>query len=271
MNATILTMAPAVSRGVSASTMSPGRLALAYLTEARYEALRMLRAPAFAIPFLVLPVIIYLFFGVMISASAIAKTPKLADFLFLGFSTMAVMGPALFGMGCTLAVERDSGLMKLKRALPAPPGAYLLSKMIMSMFFATVAMALMICAAVVSGQTHLSPGGFAAVAAILIVGSVPFCAVGLLIGALSSGGAAPAFANLVYLPMIWLSGLFIPLPGIMQKLTVIWPAFHLDQIALHAIDLKGFMFMPPLMSIAVLVAMTVVFGGAAIHRLARKG
>ncbi len=271
MSATILTMVPATARKDAVSAMTPGRLALAYVTEARYEAMRMLRAPAFAIPFLVLPVVIYLFFGVLVSAKAVADNPKVADFLFLGFSTMAVMGPALFGMACTLAVERESGLMKLKRALPAPPGAYLLSKMIMSMFFAVVAMVLMIGAAIFVGKIHLGAGQIAAAAAILIVGSVPFCAVGLFIGAYSSGGAAPAFTNLIYLPMIWLSGLFIPLPGVMQKLVVIWPAFHLDQLALHAIDLEGFKFMPPAMSVMVLVAMTIVFGGAAIRRLARVG
>jgi ABC-2 type transport system permease protein len=251
--------------------MTPKRVLQAYFAEARYEAVRMLRAPAFAIPFLVLPVIVYVFFGIVMTGEAAARNPNIPDFLFLGFSTMAVMGPALFGMGCTLAVERDSGLMKLKRALPAPPGAYLLSKMVMSMFFATVAMVLMVCVAVIGGKTHLGAAQFAVVAVILIVGSVPFCAIGLFIGAHSSGGAAPAFTNLVYLPMIWLSGLFVPLPGVMQKLVVIWPAFHLDQIALHAIDLEGFKFVPPAMSAAVLIAVTVVFGGAAIRRLARSG
>jgi ABC-2 type transport system permease protein len=265
MNATVLTMMP------GAITMSPARLARAYLTEARYEAMRMLRAPAFAIPFLVLPVVVYLFFGVLMSAKDIARNPALADVLFLGFSTMAVMGPAMFGMGCTLAVERESGLMKLKRALPVPPGAYLLSKMLMAMFFATMAMVLMISAALLGGKVHLDLAQLLAVAAILIVGSVPFCAIGLFIGAHSSGGAAPAFTNLVYLPMIWMSGLFVPLPGALQKLMVIWPAFHLDQIAVHAIGLQGSPLMTSMSSIVVLIAFTVAFGGAAIRRLARNG
>ena len=39
------------------------RMMRAYVTEAKYETLRMLRAPAFAGPFLVIPVAMYLFFG----------------------------------------------------------------------------------------------------------------------------------------------------------------------------------------------------------------
>ena len=35
----------------------------------------MLRAPGFSIPFLVLPVPVYLFFGVMLAAPAIAQEP----------------------------------------------------------------------------------------------------------------------------------------------------------------------------------------------------
>ena len=46
------------------------------------------------------------------------------------------MGPALFGVGCALAVERDAGFLRLKRALPAPGGAYLIAKMVMGMVFA---------------------------------------------------------------------------------------------------------------------------------------
>lgn len=251
--------------------ISIGRLLYAYLNEARYESLRMLRAPAFAIPFLVLPLAIYLLFGVAMAGPAVEKNPRVADYLFIGFSVMAVMGPAMFGMGITLAAERDAGLLKLKRAMPVPPGAYLLSKMLMSLFFATVAMALMIATAVFAGHLTLSPARLAAISAVLIVGSVPFCALGMFIGTWCSGGAAPAIINLIYLPMIWLSGLFIPLPGFLQKLVVIWPAFHLGQVAVAAGDVTGFLFMPAQMSAGVLLGITILFGGAAIRRLARTG
>ena len=68
---------------------------------------------------------VYLFFGVLLAAPAIAKNPGVGDYLFSGFSAFAIMGPALFGVGCSLALERDAGFLRLKRALPAPGGAYL--------------------------------------------------------------------------------------------------------------------------------------------------
>jgi ABC-2 type transport system permease protein len=91
------------------------------------------------------------------------------------------------------------------------------------------------------------------------------------IGAYASGSASPAIANVVFLPMLWLSGLFIPLPKFLEPWAVIWPAFHLNQTALGAAGVAEFSFVAPQISAAVLIAVTVVFGGLAVRRLARKG
>jgi ABC-2 type transport system permease protein len=247
------------------------RILRAYVTEIKYESLRMLRSPAFSFPFLLMPVPVYLFFGVVLAGPAVANKPGLADYLFSGFSVFAVMGPALFGVGCVLAIERDAGLLKLKRAQPAPGGAYLLAKMAMGMVFAAAAMSTMLVAGLVAGQISLSASQLAIMTVVMVVGAVPFAAIGLFIGAYVSGSAAPAFANLVFLPMLWLSALFIPLPKFLERWAVIWPAFHLNQVALGSAGVSEFSFMPPAISAAVLVGVTVIFGGLAIRRLARLG
>jgi ABC-2 type transport system permease protein len=74
--------------------------------------------------------------------------------------------------------------------------------------------------------------------------------------------------NLVYLPMSILSGLWIPLmvfPPIMQKLAVIWPAWHLAQMALGVIgQLHDVRYAA---HAAVLLAMTTLFLSLAALRL----
>jgi ABC-2 type transport system permease protein len=75
----------------------------------------------------------------------------------------------------------------------------------------------------------------------------------------------------VFLPMLWLSGLFIPLPKFLEPWAVIWPAFHLNQAALGWAGVSEFSFLAPGISAAVLTGVTVIFGGLAIRRLARKG
>ena len=117
----------------------------------------------------------------------------------------------------------------------------------------------------------LTTGQLLIITIVMIVGAVPFCAISLLIGAYTSGSSAPAFVNIVFLPMLWLSGLFIPLPKFLETWAVIWPAFHLNQVALGSAGVSEFTFINPVISAAVLVGVTVLFGGLAIRRLARQG
>lgn len=266
MNATSL----AIGSRVTANTgMTSGRLLRAYLTEAKYEFLRMLCSPAFAIPFLGLPVALYLLFAVLLFGDALRSDPKAAVFVFVGFDVLGVMGPGLFGFGIVVAMEREQGLLTLKRALPMPTGASLLAKMIMATLFGVIVTATMIIAALALGRLPLSAGQCLSVAAINILGALPFCALGLFIGTRTSGKAAPAITNLIYLAMIYLSGIMFPLPKSMQATALIWPAYHLDQLAFRALGAasQG----APAVHIAVLAAMTLIFAGLSVRRLARVG
>jgi ABC-2 type transport system permease protein len=250
--------------------MHSGRLLHAYFTEAKYEFLHALRAPAFVVPFLVLPAAVYLFFGVVIAGSPKGAPPHIADYLFSGFAVFAVLGPALFG-GISVAMERDGGLLRLKRALPAPSGSYLIAKVAMCTLYAALAAITVLLAALVAGKIDLSAMQLLGMSAVYVLGAIPFCALGLFIATYASGNAAPAFVYLAYFPMVYLSGLFIPLPKTLEHWTVIWPTFHVDQLALAAAGLKQFRFVDPMISVAVLVATTALFGGLALRRLQRFG
>src|SRR5262245_51116957 len=116
------------------------RLLRAYLTEAKYETLRTLRAPAFAGPFLAIPIAMYLFFGSVFGSDTSTRAASMppGPFLFTGFLVMGIMGPPLFGFGMNIALEREQGLLQLKRAQPMPKGAYLLAKLLMSIVFAAL-------------------------------------------------------------------------------------------------------------------------------------
>jgi ABC-2 type transport system permease protein len=75
--------------------------------------------------------------------------------------------------------------------------------------------------------------------------------------------------NLLYLPMIYLSGILIPLPNSLGWIERLSPAFHLNQLALSAIAApsQG----GPLDHLAVLAGVTSVSTMLAIRRLARVG
>jgi len=255
-------------RGFVDLTAMPGRRVFgAYLKEARYESVRMLRSPAFGIPFLSLPVALYLLFAVLLFGEALRNDPKAALFVFTGFDVMGVMGPGLFGFGIVVATEREQGLLTLKRALPMPPAAYLLAKMAMAMVFGVIVTATMIAAALTLGHLPLTVGQCFSIAAINILGALPFCALGLFIGTRVSAKAAPAITNLVYLAMIYLSGIMFPLPKTMQATAVIWPAYHLDQLMFRALGAPS----QTMIHIAVLASVTLLLTALSIRRLARIG
>ena len=118
---------PAVAAASPSHAIPASRIFRAYAMEAKYETLRMLRAPAFAGPFLLLPVVLYLLFAVLLFGAEIGKDPRGALLTFMGFSVLGVMGPGLFGFGISVAMEREQGLLKLKRALPMPAAASLVA------------------------------------------------------------------------------------------------------------------------------------------------
>ncbi len=247
--------------------MTPGRVFGAYLQEARSECLRYLRSPEFILPMLLFSTIFYLMFGVFLNHGDAAA----ARYLLASYSAFGIIGPGLFGFGASLAVERDGGLLTLKRALPMPPAAYLLGKMIMAMMVASVVVVLLMIIGIWLARVHLSPLQMLALLASGTFGVVPFCALGMFVGTLIKGQGAPGLLNLIYLPMAFLSGLWLPLsmlPLVVQRVAPIWPAYHLNQLTQSTV---GNSQQSVLGHVLMLMAVAVVFLLLAARRLRRFG
>jgi ABC-2 type transport system permease protein len=137
----------------------------------------------------------------------------------------------------------------------------------MALLFAIVIMASMGLAALFIAHVPIATNRLAGVAIINVAGALPFCAIGLFIGTIVKGTAAPGFTNLVYLPMIYLSGLFFPLPKSLATIAPIWPAYHLNQLALGAAGVLS--SSAPGTHLAVLAGVTALFTWLALRRLAR--
>lgn len=247
------------------------RAASVYALEIRLELVRLLRTPAFALPMFVLPVALYLLFAFAVAGEMTAKDADAARFMFAGFSLMAVTMAAVFATCPSIALERELGLLTLKRAQPAPPGAWLAAKVVAGVLCGALAYLPILAVTAASGQAGLSAGQFAAMSAVLLAGAIPFCAMGVMVGSLASGSAAPAYAHLLYLPGLYLSGVFFPLPKSMYFQAPFWPQFHLDQLVFAAGGVAKFRYIAPEMAVAVLLGFTVLCSGIALWRLSRKG
>jgi ABC-2 type transport system permease protein len=206
-----------------------------YALEARLEFVKLLRLPAFVVPTLAFPVLFYVFFGLSMKNGG---PISLATYLIATYGAFGVMGAALYGFGVGVAAERGQGWMLLKRASPMPPGAYFAAKIFMSVVFGGLIIAMLYTLGATLGNVDLPLSGWATLAVVHLAGSLPFCAMGLALGYFAGPNSAPAIVNLIYLPMGFLSGLWLPiqvLPEFIRTIAPALPSYHLAQLALKVI------------------------------------
>ncbi len=203
-----------------------------YYLEAYFELLKTLRTPSFVLPSLLFPIMFYLFFGVLFNPSGNAQMPS---YLLATYATFGVIGPALFAFGAEIAVEKDRHMLTMKQISPMPILAYFAAKAATCAAFALVISLSLFIVASVLGGVALPTSQWLFTLLVLLLGTLPFCALGLCMGLLLKAQSAPAVVNLVYLPMAFFSGLWIPLtmfPEIMQQIAFVFPPFHLAQLVL---------------------------------------
>lgn len=244
------TFSPTLEHGPAWSLRRRMRI---YRLEAGYEFLKMLRLPMFSVPALTFPLLFYVLFGL-----TFGNRPEMAAHLLAGYGAFGVIGAALFSFGVGVAVERGQGWTEIKRASPMPPAAYFTAKIAMSLLFAAIIIAGMIALSSTLGGVRMPIGNWIALSASLLLGALPFCAMGLALGYLCGPNSAPAVVNLIYLPMAFASGLWIPiqvLPSWVQTLAPALPAYHLAQLALGSIGLP--VFESPLTAILALLGFAV--------------
>jgi ABC-2 type transport system permease protein len=210
-----------------------------YLKEAKYEFLTRLRLRAYSISTISFPLMFYVLFGLVLNPKdAPVGGIAIATYLIPSYGTFGVMGASLFGTASGLAAERGLGWLQVKRASPMPPFAYFMAKVALGMTFSCIVVLLLLLLGVTFGGVHLPLLNAAKLVAILVAGSIPFCAMGLAIGYFVGPNSSVATINLIYLPLSFCSGLWVPimfLPKVTQQIAHFLPPYHLAQLALSVV------------------------------------
>ena len=160
----------------------------------------------------------------------------MARYTLATYGAFGVMGATLFAFGVGVAVERGLGWLQVKRASPMPPAAYFLAKGVTALSFGAIVVALLCGLGAAFGGVRMPVWQWLAMGGALIAGAIPFCALGLAIGNFAGPNSAPAMVNMIYLPMAFCGGLWIPfqfLPKGIRAIAPLLPSFHLSQIALR--------------------------------------
>ena len=229
-----------------------------FASEARYDFVRMVRNRTFSLSVIGFPVMFYCLFGLMLNRGASVNGQSFAKYLLGTYAVFGVVGAALFGIGVGLAGDLSAGWLELKRASPMPPLAYLLAKCCTAMGFGVIIISILALLGITLGHVSLTWLEFAHMIGLTIAGAIPFASMGLALALLVPFNSAPGVTNLVYLPMSFLGGLWLPLkmlPTAVQKIAPLLPTYHLGQLmvgtfgygdsagaASHWMGLTGFTF-----------------------------
>jgi ABC-2 type transport system permease protein len=217
---------------------SPSHTAAIYFKEAKYEFLKNLRLRVYTASVISFPLMFYVLFGLVLNAKESIGGTHVPTYLIATYGTFGVMGASLFGTASGLAADRGLGWLQVKRASPMPPFAYFTAKIILSMIFSAIVVLLLLVLGIAFGGVRLPPAEMAKLLGTLLAGSLPFSAMGLAIGYFVGPNSAPAAINLIYLPMSFCSGLWVPymfLPKFVRQVALALPPYHLAQLALGAV------------------------------------
>ena len=190
------------------------------------------RTPGFVAISMGLPIMFFVFFGLPNVGKHTSNGISLGAFILASLSTYAVSNVVVYNVGIGVATQRGRKFDLLQRASPLPPFVAVLAMVIGGLALALISLiALFIVAAL--GGVHMSAGAWVQLLLWVAIGCLPMLGLGLSIGYGASPTSAPALASLLYLPIAFASGLFIPLsqlPEFVRAVARYLPLYHEGQL-----------------------------------------
>ena len=206
-----------------------------YLAHTGSELRQLLRSPGYLVPTLVFPAMLFSFFGLTTSN----RHPEAAPAILAAWSVYAVLGVAFYQFGVGIAQARAMHWASYLRTLPAGPTPQIAAQLSVAVIFAVMAAGLLWATAFFATPLSLSAGQALRLTLALALGSIPFGGLGIAIGYTVSPRAAVPVANLIYLPMAFAGGLWLPpnrLPGAVQALSPLLPTRMFAEVAWAAVE-----------------------------------
>lgn len=173
--------------------------------DTRFSTMELVRLPAYSVPSLALPAMLYIFFGL-----AFSRSPELARYALGSYAVFAVIGVALFQFGVGIAADRASVWESYQRTLPISAGVRVASRLASALLFASATASLVILCGIFLGHVAMPIIAWARFAVALVIGGTVFSVMGLAIGYWTSPKSSVPITNLTYLPLAFIGGLWLP-------------------------------------------------------------
>jgi ABC-2 type transport system permease protein len=206
----------------------------------RYEQRSFWRNPASALFTFMFPLMFFTVFGAMNRNGRISYLPGLNynQFYLPGIIAFGVVGVCFNNLAIGLAFRRETGSLKRIKGTPLPAAVFLGgligSAIVVSLLITVVATVFGI---VVYDVVFLDR--YAALGLTLAVGVFTFSALGVVVASLlPNAESAPAITTAVFLPLSFISGIFIPLEptSLLARVSKVFPIRHFGIAVFGAFD-----------------------------------
>ncbi len=201
----------------------PDTLALAW-HQYRLERRMFWRNPSAAFFNFVLPLLFLFLLG-----AVFAGDQENLDVLVPGIAGMSVMSTTFSALAMNLTFLREQGVLKRMRGTPLPSGAYLAAVAANAVTNAAVQVGLVILA----GRVFFGigwPRDWIELAVFVVAGVICLAALGVAWShVIPNFDAAPAYVNIIFLPVIFISGVFYDVdntPAFLRDIAQALPLTH---------------------------------------------
>jgi ABC-2 type transport system permease protein len=206
------------------------------LSQVRYTNKAFWRNPASAFFIFAFPLMFLVIFTALLGHGTVRVSPvKVVDtstYYVAAMASFGVISACYTNIAISVSFQRDAGVLKRMNGTPLPSSAFLGARMVHALLVGILLVVitagfgrLLYSASIPAGLTLLR------FLVMLLVGAASFCALGFAITAvIPNADAAPAIVNASILPLLFLSGVFIPLgsnaPAWIVWIARIFPVWH---------------------------------------------
>lgn len=230
---------------------------------ARTEVLRTLRNKRYAIFVVIFPVTLYLInAGIYGDQDAETGVPQ-SVYLMVSMACYGALSAAVMSTAMPWAQERASGWADQLRVTPLPGRAVVAVKAGAALLLVLPALALVLAAAVLVQGVSLPAGQWLALVPALWLGTLPFAALGLVIGSLLPPDAAQPAAIITMFGLSLAGGLWFPvevMSGPLRAVAEATPVHQYAGLGWSVVSGAGL----PATGLLTVLAWTLVLGAAAV-------
>jgi ABC-2 type transport system permease protein len=170
------------------------------------------RNPASVFFTVLLPVIFLVIFQLLFGDQNVGgRGVKVSTYYVPAIITLGVISATGVNLAINLTREREAGLMKRARGTPMPNWVFIAGRVGNALVVGTLMLVLVAALGRIAYGVSIPWGEAGAIILTMAIGAIAFCAIGIALTAvIPSDDAAPAITQAAFLPLYFLSGVFVP-------------------------------------------------------------